>query len=85
MVMLFCQAMNRLALAKYVILRIKVHISMDFNYSIFGMYPLLLYALWNQKKIHTCMTDYSIFSDRKSAGRNTGTFVVRLAAHQKKD
>ena len=33
------------------------------------------------KKIHTCMTDYSIFSDRKSAGRNTGTFVVRLAAH----
>jgi len=50
MVMLFCQAMNRQALAKYVILRIKVHISMDFNYSKFGMYPLLWYALWNQKK-----------------------------------
>jgi len=38
--------MNRLALAKYVILRIKVHISMDFNYSKFGMYPLLLFTMW---------------------------------------
>jgi len=46
MVMLFCQAMNRQALAKYVILRIKVHISMDFNYSKFGMYPLLLFTMW---------------------------------------